>query len=137
MVWAGSAPAPSMSRWRRRWTITTAATLPATSVGLVYPGVGLTVIGGTAPYFWSVTSGQLPPGLALNSTHGAIAGAAVQSGTYTFTAQARDSSDPRRVATKVFTINVGPPFILTGRCRPHSSARRTTRRSSSPAPPVR
>ena len=93
--------------------IPTAAEFPPTSVGLGYPGVALRTTGGTPPIYWSITSGQLPPGLALNSTGGTISGAVVQSGTYTFIAQARDSSNPRRFATKVFTINVGPPVIVT------------------------
>src|SRR5262249_41525045 len=49
--------------------------------------VALTARGGTLPYTWSILSGSLPPGLALDAATGAIAGMPSASGQYSFTVQ--------------------------------------------------
>jgi hypothetical protein len=54
------------------------------TVGVAYNAVS-SVSGGTPPYFFSVASGSLPPGLVLNSTTGSIAGTPSAAGTYKFT----------------------------------------------------
>ncbi len=46
--------------------ITTTSPLPGGVVGTAY-SQGVTVSGGTAPYYWGVTTGSLPPGLSLDS----------------------------------------------------------------------
>ncbi|MGH9450967.1 MAG: putative Ig domain-containing protein, partial [Terriglobia bacterium] len=51
----------------------------------------LTALGGAAPYTWTVTSGSLPPGLALDSTSGQISGTPTQGGTFSLTVTAKDS----------------------------------------------
>ena len=51
----------------------TTTSLPNGRVGTAYSAT-LTATGGRAPYSWSVTSGTLPAGLALNASTGAIAG---------------------------------------------------------------
>src|SRR5205814_10697557 len=56
--------------------------------------------GGTLPYSWSVTSGQLPTGLSLTSTTGNIAGTPTTNGQYTFTLQVTDSSTTKQAASK-------------------------------------
>ena len=50
------------------------AALPNGAVGLAYGGATLASTGGSAPVTWAVTSGKLPPGLALNASSGAITG---------------------------------------------------------------
>jgi large repetitive protein len=55
--------------------------------------------GGTPPYTWSVSSGQLPPGLVLDPATGFIDGTASQIGTYNFVATATDSGSPPQTAT--------------------------------------
>ncbi len=88
------------------------AALPATTVGDAYAQT-LAATGGTSPYAWSVSSNQIPGGLTLNAVTGVLSGIAVQSGTFAFTIQARDSALPSRTATRDYTINVGPPVIVT------------------------
>src|SRR5205085_348094 len=51
----------------------TSLSLPASTVGAVYTRA-LTATGGSPPFLWAITSGSLPPGLALDPA-GAIRGA--------------------------------------------------------------
>ncbi len=43
------------------------------------------------PYSWSIVSGALPPGLNINTTTSEISGKPNRAGTFTFTAQLKDS----------------------------------------------
>ena len=52
---------------------------------------------------WTVTSGSLPPGLALNTAYGVIAGMPTTAGTYSFTVQAANTSGSN---SKVFSLTV-------------------------------
>ena len=60
-------------------------------VGVPYSS-SLMASGGISPYTFSIISGNLPSGLSLNPTTGAITGAPTQGGTFSFTAQVVDSS---------------------------------------------
>ena len=84
-------------------TITTTS-LPSGTVGVAY-NTTLAPTGGTAPYSWTVASGQLPPGLALG-TSGSITGTPSSAGSYTFTAQVTDSASPQSTASETLSINV-------------------------------
>ena len=64
--------------------ITTAATLPSGGVQTVYSW-RLLASGGTPPYTWSLTAGQLPSGLKLTAATGDLLGAPTVAGTYLFT----------------------------------------------------
>jgi hypothetical protein len=55
------------------------------TVGVPYSAVSA-VSGGTAPYIFSIASGSLPPGLALNPNTGSITGTPLVAGTYDFVA---------------------------------------------------
>jgi len=66
----------------------------------------LSATGGTSPYSWSVTSGQLPAGLTITSA-GTISGTPTTAGTYNFTVQAVDSSSPQQKATASMSLTVG------------------------------
>jgi hypothetical protein len=55
------------------WSFTLTPNLPTGVVGVPYSGAMLAT-GGTAPYKFVLTDGNLPAGLALNSTTGAITG---------------------------------------------------------------
>src|SRR5258706_9027341 len=43
------------------------------------------IAGGTAPYTYSVSAGELPPGIELDPATGKLSGIAAKSGTYSFT----------------------------------------------------
>ncbi len=119
-------------------TVTTPAPLSVTTSSLAagvtaagYSGT-LQATGGVLPYTWSITNGQLPAGLSINSS-GAITGTPVLAGSSTFTVQVADSEvnpttgNPNPMtATKQFTITVtagttnnkllfnGYSFLFTG-----------------------
>jgi hypothetical protein len=54
--------------------------------------------GGTLPYFWSIISGSLAPGLQLDPLTGKISGTPIQPGTSQVTIQVMDSSAPQSLA---------------------------------------
>jgi hypothetical protein len=80
--------------------------------------VSFSASGGTAPYTWSVTAGQLPPGLSL-SPSGAISGTPTASGVYTFTVQVADSAAQQ--TSQAFTINVNSPLSIVTASLPSGS----------------
>jgi hypothetical protein len=61
------------------------------TVGSAFNGA-LAVSGGVAPYTFSIQSGNLPNGLSLNPTTGAITGTPTTAGSFSFTAQVTDST---------------------------------------------
>jgi large repetitive protein len=63
----------------------------------------LTAIGGTAPYAFVVSSGALPPGIALSNT-GTLSGSPTTVGTYTFTVRATDALG--FTGTRAYTVGV-------------------------------
>src|SRR5712692_7827911 len=83
-------------------TITTAS-LPTATVQQPY-SAAISNSGGVAPYTWKIASGQLPPGLALDSTSGAINGAPGQSGKCAFTAQVSDSSSTPQTDSQTLAV---------------------------------
>lgn len=74
------------------------------------------------PKTWSINSGQLPPGLAIDANTGLIAGTPTTSGTFTFEVLARMNGDSRQ-DTKVLGIVIREPVAVTA-ADPFSSARR-------------
>lgn len=77
----------------------------------------LVASGGTAPFVWRVVSGQMPPGLSLNNTSGAITGKPTQMGQFSFGVEVVDSSEPtHQNALKTLSVSVGAdqPQITTG-----------------------
>jgi hypothetical protein len=80
----------------------TTTTLPSGTVSVPYSAT-LASAGGTPPYTYSLSSGSVPPGLAL-SPSGKVTGTPTVSGTFAFTIKVTDSA--RGVATQAFTIIV-------------------------------
>lgn len=82
----------------------TTSNLPNGEAGATY-SAALQAIGGTAPYTWTISSGNLPTGLTLAS--GMITGTPTAAGDYTFTVKVEDSSTPvKKDDTKSFTVNI-------------------------------
>lgn len=67
--------------------------------------------GGVSPYLFSVAGGALPPGLFLNPSAGTITGVASTSGSFSYTAQAVDSSgnSATNTVTSACSITISQP----------------------------
>jgi hypothetical protein len=77
------------------------STLAPGTVGASY-ATSLFANGGTQPYTWAITAGQLPPGLSLQGN--VIQGTPTTAGTYVFTARVSDSGGQQ--ASQQFSITV-------------------------------
>ena len=65
----------------------------------------ITAVGGTAPYTYQVTSGQVPPKMGFGGGSGILEGIPTTPGSYTFTVTATDSSSPVPLhATQTYTV---------------------------------
>ncbi|HSE98694.1 MAG TPA: putative Ig domain-containing protein [Blastocatellia bacterium] len=67
-------------------------------------------LGGAPPYTWSMASGSLPSGLALNTSTGTITGTPSASGTFSLTISVRDHSS--QTASKGLSIRVIDPATI-------------------------
>jgi hypothetical protein len=81
------------------------SSLPDGRKGSPYSAI-LTATGGQAPLRWSISSGSLPPGLALDTATGVISGTPTVKGTWSFTVKVVDSavnptSDTRPLSLRV------------------------------------
>jgi len=70
-------------------SITTTA-LSAATDGLAY-SFSLSATGGTPPYRWALSSGQIPAGISLSS-EGVLSGSATQAGQFSFTVEVTDAA---------------------------------------------
>jgi Putative Ig domain len=86
----------------------TSSSAPAATLGTSY-SLALSAQGGSGTRTWSIASGQLPPGLALNPASGAISGSPSAAGVYGFRVRVSDGS---RLASKQFTIPVREPLAV-------------------------
>jgi Putative Ig domain/Bacterial Ig domain len=84
-------------------TITTSQ-LPRGSVGTTY-SQSLGASGGQTPYNWSKVSGNLPSGLSLNQSTGAISGVPESAGTSSFVIRLTDATSASLTATLSITVN--------------------------------
>ncbi len=84
---------------------TTASLLPGGTVGTLYD-VTVAATGGTGTKTWSLLSGALPTGLALNPSTGAISGTPTTAGTSTVTVQVQDSGSPQQSDQRQFSLTI-------------------------------
>lgn len=82
----------------------TTGSLPQATVNQPYT-VSLNAAGGTSPYGWQISAGQLPPAVGLTSD-GKISGTPTATGQYNFTAEVSDSSSPVKTASAKLSILV-------------------------------
>lgn len=98
--------------------------MPNTALSSGFTGVMYTKYlaptGGLAPYSTSVQSGQLPPGLFLQSN--LLIGMPTRAGTYPFTLKVSDSSNPRQVLSVSTSIEIGAPVNITTTSVPQAVA---------------
>ncbi len=83
----------------------TTTTLPTATVGVAY-SAQLQESGATAPVFWSVSAGSLPPALTLNPNSGYITGTPTSAGGFSFQVQAEFNSSAPDYATANLSIRV-------------------------------
>jgi len=89
--------------------------IPLRSGRLGFPySAQISVMGGIAPYTWTLVSGSLLPGLSLNSQSGEITGVPTGSGPVQLTILIVDSGNPPQSLRQPFTLGVSTPLMLTG-----------------------
>ncbi|MGH9760274.1 MAG: Ig domain-containing protein, partial [Blastocatellia bacterium] len=97
--------------------------LPAGQAGVAYPSTQLLAAGGTAPYNWSVSRGQLPPGLALSAS-GTISGMPTSAGNWSADLSVRDSTGS--AATRGYSVAITPaPLAVTTTSLPSATVNST------------
>ncbi len=98
--------------------------MPGTALANGFTGVVyakyMTPTGGLAPYSVTVQSGQLPPGLFLQSN--LLIGIPTRAGTYPFTLKVTDSSSPKQVLSIPTSIQINPPVNITTTTVPQAVA---------------
>ena len=100
--------------------ITTLSPLSSGSTGQPYTTT-FTSTGGTSPFTWSIATGTLPSGIALNSA-GVLSGTATQSGNFTFGVRVTDASNLSDTKTYSLTINPFALVITTASPLPNGTA---------------
>jgi len=82
--------------------------LPSGTTGSVYSQT-VTESGGTAPFKWSVFSGEIPNGLSLDSSTGTVSGTPIGGGTWNFELELTDAVAMSTYADLGITINSNIP----------------------------
>ncbi len=85
--------------------ITTESPLPDATQGEPY-SVTLQATGGDYPFTWSLSSGELPAGLALNPKTGVLSGTPTSAGKFSFKVTVTNSAKPPQSDTKEFQLTV-------------------------------
>jgi len=91
--------------------VVSSVTLPAALVGAGYQTT-LVAANGAPPYTWQLTSGALPPGLAL-TPDGALAGTPTSTGDFTFAVAVADSTSATATASLTIDVSATPLPVLT------------------------
>lgn len=96
----------------------TTTSLPDGTVGTAY-NQAVAAENGTTPYTWSIISGALPDGLALNATSGVISGTPTVANPFNFTVQVEDAAlDTDTQALSITITDVLGPDITDGGISP-------------------
>jgi hypothetical protein len=85
-------------------SITTSSPLPSGTLDVAY-STTLAATGGTTPYTWSITRGNLPDGLSLNSSTGVISGTPTSTGLSIFDVTVTDANNNTNTKEFRLTIN--------------------------------
>ena len=85
--------------------VITTSNLPVARVADAY-STTLGVTGGSGAVRWSITAGQLAPGLSLDAASGRIAGTPSGAGRFTVTIRATDVADATNFADRAFALSV-------------------------------
>jgi hypothetical protein len=101
---AGATDSQNLSMTINDAPMITTASVPAGSQGVAY-STTLSAIKGTTPYTWSA---NLPAGLTLDSSTGAISGTPTTSGTSNVTVKVTDAAGATDSRVLAFTFNVVP-----------------------------
>jgi hypothetical protein len=89
-------------------TLAISSALPSATVGSAYDAT-LTITGGTAPYAFSLKSGQLPGGLQLGESTGAFSGTPSAAGTFNFSINVSDSTGlSKQQSFQLSVLNASP-----------------------------
>jgi len=92
--------------------ITTTTSLPNGQVGTAYSAT-LAATGGTTPYTWSLTSGNLPAGLLLTPATGTISGTPTASASASPLAfLVTDSGNPAQTKAVNLTLTIAPATLI-------------------------
>ncbi|MGC2646167.1 MAG: Ig domain-containing protein [Candidatus Sulfotelmatobacter sp.] len=97
---SGSTPPPATNSTA---ALTISNTLPSGTVGAAY-SAALNVSGGTAPYVFSLASGQLPTSLALNANKGTFSGTPSTAGAFGFAVSVTDSKGVSKQQSLQITV---------------------------------
>jgi large repetitive protein len=102
-------------------TLTLSSNGVSGTVGRPY-NTAITVSGGTAPYTFAVSAGQLPAGLALDASTGALSGTPTTTGSNTFTILASDATGATGTITQTIDVVARPDPTLDAGVRGINSA---------------
>ncbi len=93
--------------------------LPAGTQSSSYAST-LQAVGGTTPYTWSISSGNLPDGLSLAS-NGIVSGSPKGSGNFSFGVTVKDASSPAQTASTTISLSIvasGTPLAISSTALP-------------------
>jgi hypothetical protein len=88
------------------------STLPAAFVGTAY-NAPMSVSGGFAPYFFTLSGGALPAGLSLSASTGTISGTPSAAGTFSFSVTVADPVGGQATAPLQITVSHPGTVVVT------------------------
>jgi hypothetical protein len=103
---AGTSSAPSSIP-----ALAISGSLPSAAVGSVYSAT-LAVTGGTAPYVFSLASGQLPTGIQLGTSTGTVSGTPNAAGSFSFAISVSDAKGNSKQQSLQIIVSSAP--VTTG-----------------------